>query len=80
MERQNVTISVPKHVLQEAKHLAVERGTSLSKFLSDYLEILVKTQARKRKSAQRIKRRLGRGLPLGTMGKCTWTRDSLHER
>ncbi|MBI2357305.1 MAG: hypothetical protein HYV04_00035, partial [Deltaproteobacteria bacterium] len=38
VEKQNVTLSIPKDVLREAKHLAVDRGISLSGFLVEALE------------------------------------------
>ena len=33
VKKQNITLSIPKDVLREAKHFAVDRGISLSGFL-----------------------------------------------
>jgi len=80
VERQNVTIAVPKELLKQAKHLAVERGTSLSGLLSEFLEQLVGAELGRQKAAERMKRSLARGLDRGTNGRCSWTRESVHER
>ena len=37
MERQNITLSIPKDLLQKVKIIAVKSNTSLSGLLSDYL-------------------------------------------
>ena len=41
MKRQNITLSLPKDVLVGARHLAVERGESLSGMLARLLERMV---------------------------------------
>ena len=80
MEHQNITLSLSKDLLKQARHLAVEKGTSLSKLLSDYLEQLVLKENRYQQAADRIRKRLNDGIDLGTGGKCTWMREDLHER
>ncbi len=91
MERQNVTITLPVDVIREARHLAVDKGLSLSKFLALLLEEHIEAkrqydadreEARKLYEAAREQelQRLKKGLPLGTQGKISWTRDELHER
>ncbi len=42
MERQNITLSIPKETLKKARHLAVEKEQSLSGLLTDYIEELVR--------------------------------------
>lgn len=42
MERQNVTLSLPKQLLQRVKLLASSKDKSLSEFLKDALEEKVK--------------------------------------
>lgn len=37
MEYQNVTLSLPKATLRRAKHIAIERGTSLSGLLTSFI-------------------------------------------
>ncbi len=80
MEHQNITLSLSKDLLKQAKHLAVEKGTSLSKLLGDYLEQLVLKENRYQQAADRIRKRLNDGIDLGTGGKRTWKREDLHER
>jgi hypothetical protein len=80
MERQNVTLSIPKSLLKKAKHLAVEEGTSLSALLVRQLEELVQQFDAYQQAAERTRKRLQEGFDLGTGGKRTWTRDELHER
>ena len=76
MERQDITISPPKDILKQAKLLAVEKGTSLSGLLREYLEGLVRKDAVYRQAARRMKKRLKTGLSLGTRGTVNWTRES----
>jgi hypothetical protein len=80
MERQNVTLSLPLSLVKKARHLAVERGTSLSGLLSEMLEQLVTDESTRVRAERRISKRLEQGLDLGTRGELTSTRDELHER
>ncbi|MDI6711048.1 MAG: DUF6364 family protein [Bacillota bacterium] len=79
MEQQNVTLSLPKTLLRQAKHLAIERGTSLSGLLTQLLRDATRQEDRYRKAKERHLALLGR-LDLGTGGQAKWTRDDLHER
>ena len=80
METQNVTLSIRKQVLQRARLVAVKRGISLSKLMSDALEAIADEgdtydQAKRRQIA------LMREAPdLGTYGRPVAGRDELHER
>ena len=80
MEKQNVTLSIPKEILREAKHLAVDRGISLSGLLVEALEERVKRLAQMRRAAERQRPLMRRGLKLGTKGKIRWSREDLHAR
>jgi len=80
MERQNVTLSLPKDVLNGAKHLAIERGESLSGLMADLLRRTVDDDRERLRAQARIEERLVQGLALGTQGSITWSRDELHER
>jgi len=80
VEKQNVTLSIPKDILREAKHLAVDRGISLSGFLVEALEERVKRLSEMRRAAERQRALMRRGLKLGTKGKAGWTREDLHAR
>jgi hypothetical protein len=80
MARQNVTLSLPKELVRQARHLAVERGTSLSKLLAEQLQRAVADEERYEEARHRLNRRLARGLDLGTRGKRPASREALHAR
>jgi len=80
VEKQNITLSIPKEILREAKHLAVDRGISLSGFLIEALEERVKRLSQMRRAAERQRTLMRSGLKLGTKGKIRWTREGLHAR
>jgi len=77
---QNVTLSVSGDLLREARHLAVDRGLSLSRFLAHTLEAEVEANRRARAARWAHLELLQRGWDLGTGGRATWSRDELHER
>ena len=79
MEYQNVTLSLPKEVLRRAKHIAIERGTSLSGLLTQLLEDLTRREDEYRKAKERHLAMLDE-FDLATMGNITWTRSDLYER
>ena len=80
MERQNITLSLPKDLLKRVKFLAVEKETSVSGLLAKYLEQLLTDEIRCRQAEKRIEERLETGYPLGTEGKRAWTREEHYER
>lgn len=80
MERRNITLSLPKDLLISARHLAVERGTSLSGLLADFLRQMVDRDRARQRALERIEARLVNGFDLGTDGTIGWSRDDLHER
>lgn len=80
MAQQNVTVSLPADLVREARHLAVDRGVSLSRYLALLLEAQVDSHRRYREARERQLALLDQGLPLGTQGYIRWSRDTLHER
>ncbi|MCZ7583295.1 MAG: CopG family transcriptional regulator [Deltaproteobacteria bacterium] len=80
MERQNITIALPKGLVRRARHLAVERGTSLSGLLAEFLDRLVREADKRERAKKNLRRLLNKGFNLGTSGQISWTRDELHER
>ena len=80
MEKQNVTLSIPKELLRKAKLLAVKQNTSLSGLLSRTLENMVTHEEGYKQAYQRNLEWLARGSDLGTQGKINWQRENLHER
>jgi hypothetical protein len=77
---QNITLSIPKPVLRKVKILAVERQTSVSALLTGLLEEIVEREDAYAAARERALARLTRPVNLGTQGRVTWTRESLHER
>jgi hypothetical protein len=78
--QQNVTVSLPREVLREARHLAVDRGVSLSRYVAELLEERVESARHYRAARDRQLRLLESDLDLGTEGNIAWTREQLHER
>ena len=76
----NVTISLPDDLLREARHLAVDEGLSLSRFVARSLEQKVEALHGYRAARERQVRLLREGHSLGTAGSTPWTRDALHDR
>lgn len=79
-ERQNITLSLPRGVVREAKVIAAQRGTSISALMARVLRELIDEERGYRAARERSLRRLEDGFDLGTSGKARWTRDELHER
>lgn len=80
MEKQNITLSLPKDLLQKAKIIAVKRNTSLSGLLRDYLNDIVKKDEAYDIAKVRHQRILNRGFDFNLKGKIPWMREELHER
>ena len=80
-ERRNVTLTLSVDIVRRARHLAVERGVSLSKLLSDELESLVVKSEEYDRSRKRLIARMRKGFDLGLRDRRPpWSRDELHER
>jgi len=80
MNRQNVTLSLPKSLLKKAKVIAASREKSLSELLRESLEEKVREANGYKKARERQLRLLKQGLDLGTKGHITTTREELHGR
>lgn len=80
MEKQNVTLSVPKNLLKKAKILAASRDKSLSELLRESLEEKVREANGYTRARQRQLRLLKDSPDLGTGGKIVTSREELHER
>jgi hypothetical protein len=75
--RQNITIAIEQELLRRARVLAAQKGTSVSKLLSDELERLVGQADRYEKAKAEALADLNRGLRLG--GQFA-SRGALYER
>lgn len=80
MERQNVTLSLPKSLLKKAKVIAASKEKSLSELLRDALEEKVREDTGYKKARERQIRLLKTGLDLGTKGHIAISREELHAR
>lgn len=79
MERQNITLSIPKKLLRHAKRIALERGTSLSGLLTGMLEELALRKDIYDK-ARKCHLPLMEQFNLGTGGVIALKREKFHER
>jgi hypothetical protein len=77
VSRTNITLSIDTDLLREARILAAEEGTSVSRLLADRLEELIRRQKDYEAAKRRALAILRKGYDL------EWTpisRDALHER
>ena len=80
MDKQNITLSIRKDVLQRVKIIAVKKGTSVSALLTQALEDIVAHEDGFLTARQEHVRLLEEGAELGTQGSTTWSREELHAR
>ena len=80
MERQNVTLSLPKSLLRKAKTLASKEDRSLSELLRETLEEKVMQKSGYQRARERQIALMKKGVDLGSKGKIAITREELHER
>ena len=79
MEKQNITLSLPKEILKKGKMLATKRGISLNQLVRELLQMTAENEEGYRISADRQIKQMEEGIPLGTKGKISWKRDELYE-
>jgi len=80
MERQNVTLSLPKSLLKKAKAMAANKEKSLSELLRESLEERIREATGYKKAKERQLSLLRRGFDLGTKGKIAVSKEELHAR
>jgi metal-responsive CopG/Arc/MetJ family transcriptional regulator len=80
MERQNVTLSLPKPLLRKAKAVATKAEKSLSELLREALEEKVNEESGYKKAKRNQLNLLKAGLDLGTEGYLKISREELHAR
>jgi hypothetical protein len=80
MEKQNITLSLPKNLLQKAKILAVKRNTSLSGLLSDFIAKITNEEEAYQLAKTRHRRLLKKGFDFELKGRIPWKKEDLHER
>jgi hypothetical protein len=80
MEKQNVTLSLPKAILKKAKALALKEEKSLSALIRESLEDRITKHGRYTEAMETEIKRMEQGFHLGTGGYAPARREELHER
>ena len=80
MEKQNITLAIPKNILRKAKKMAIDHNTSLSGLMVELLTDLVEQEERYAMAKQKHLAWLAHSADLGTDGNINWSRESLYER
>lgn len=80
MNRQNVTLSLPKTLIKKAKMVALREDKSLSELLRESLENKVREDSGYKQARVRQLKRLAKGFDLDTKGKIDVSREELHAR
>lgn len=78
MDMQNITLSLPKSMLQKVKILAVQRHSSVSKLLTQAMEKLLREETAYEEAHKRQVDLMKQGFDLGFRKPAS--RDELHER
>jgi len=77
----NVTLSLPEELVKRVRKIAVDRDTTLTGLIRDYLSDLAREEAaagRNRREREALERSFeDHQFSIGTR---TWTRRDLHER
>lgn len=80
MEKQNITLSIRKDILQKVKILAVKQRTSVSALMTNLLEHIVALDEGYQIGKQKYSQLLQQDIDLGTNGLINWSREDLHDR
>jgi predicted transcriptional regulator len=80
MDFQNITLSLPKDLLQKVKLVAVQQETSVSRLMTQLLEEMVDRETGYRAAKEQSLALLEQGFDLNTDGVPNWRREELHER
>jgi hypothetical protein len=79
-DNQNITLSLPRKLLKQAKRVAADRDTSVSALMTEALGRLAEEDRRYSSARKRALAALRSARSLGTQGRRSWSRDGLHER
>jgi hypothetical protein len=80
MAQQEVRLSIPEDLLNQAQIIAERGNQTLSEFVVQLLLEKIAWEKRYNEAYQRQRALLENGLSLNTFGEATWTREELHER
>lgn len=80
METQNITLALPRQVLRQIKTIAARRNTSVSRLLTEQLEMIIAQEQGYAQARARHLALLDQAPDLGTGGQQRVKREALHER
>jgi hypothetical protein len=80
VDKQNITLSLPRALLKRVKRVAADRDTSVSALMAEALGRLADEDRRYSSAHKRVLAALRSPGSLGTHGRRTWARDELHDR
>jgi len=80
MERQNITLSLPKSLLKKAKAVAARKEKSLSELLRESLEEQVRESTGYKKAMERQLKLMKKGFDFGIKERIAVSREEIHER
>lgn len=80
MDMQNVTVSLPRELVRRARHVAVERGVSLSRLVGECITRMLAGGEEQDVVRRELLALFDEGLDAGVEDRASWTRDELHER
>lgn len=76
--KQNITLSIERRLLKQARAFAAQRGISISQLLANDLQALIEQQAHYQQAKHQALDLLKKKFRLG--GKGAGGRDALHDR
>ena len=76
--KQNITLSIDKDLIKNAKVLAAKRQTSVSRMIGEELKKLIEDSNKYELAKKQALNYISRGFHLG--GEITASREELHER
>ena len=79
-DTQNITLSLPKDLLIKARHLAIDRHTSVSGLLARFLETIVDDQDIYEKAMKHYVGIIEQKHNLNNGEEISWKREDLYDR
>ena len=76
--KQNITLSIEKDIIKKGELIAAQKGTSLSKMLSEHLKQIIHREKHYEAAKRSALHTLKRGFNLG--GRISWRREDLYGR
>jgi hypothetical protein len=74
----NLTMRMDENILREARRIALERGTTVSAMIREYLDGLVMEEDRKDRARREILEMCQNST--AEIGRKDWSREDLHDR